>query len=213
MSQEDEKRREVIAEIAKRREFVAGLRAAADLIESTPWLPVPFHTTLQAGVGYGLDQAGRFAAVRQIAEQLGVDVVETSTRARVAEVVFPGGITYLVHVNPDETQAGQARRVVPACEDKPATPDLVHAFLPVGIRAPEPRCGAAAGRMALFAYDVTCHACIKLMAEQDQADTDAPTCARCGKPIEPALVGGWWHGGIATDHEAVPIAEQDGGAR
>lgn len=46
--------------------------------------------------------------------------------------------------------------------------------------------------------------------EQDQADTDTPRCARCDKPIEPALVGGWWHGGIVTDHEAVPAAGQDG---
>lgn len=174
MSQEDEKRREVIAENEKRREVVTGLRAAADLIESTRWLPVPFHTTLQAGVGYGLDQVGRFAAVRQVAEQLGVDVVETSTRARVAEVVFPGGITYLVHVNPDETQAGQARRVVPACEDKPAAPELIHAFPPVDKRrytpigtAHGPRCGAVSNRMACFASDVTCPACLALMAEQD----------------------------------------------
>ena len=174
MSQEDGKRREVIAENEKRAEAVAGLRELADRIESTPWMPVPFHTTLQAGIGYGLDQAGRFAAVRQIADQLGVDVVETSTLARVAELTFPGGITYLVHVNADETLEGSTRRVVPAREDDSAAPELIHALPPIsspwarsGDRG-TPRC-AGTGPTALFASDVTCPACRALLAVQDRS--------------------------------------------
>jgi hypothetical protein len=46
--------------------------------------------------------------------------------------------------------------------------------------------------------------------EQGQDDTDAPRCARCGEPIEPASPGSWWHGGIVTDHEAV-LADEQGG--
>jgi hypothetical protein len=52
--------------------------------------------------------------------------------------------------------------------------DLVHAFPPIdhpSIRTdPQPRCGAASERMALFAADVTCPPCLALMAGQSGGD-------------------------------------------
>lgn len=63
----------------------------------------------------------------------------------------------------------------------PSAPDLasgpVHAFPPLDHPSnrtdPQPRCGAASERMALFAADVTCPPCLALMAGQNgDADTD-----------------------------------------
>jgi len=108
------------SENEKRRALVAGLREMADMIEGSPWLPVAFTGYLQAGAGYGLDQVGRFAALRQVAELLGADVVEHASGAREAVREFPGGAKYYVHVNPDELIEAEkhASRIVPACEDE-----------------------------------------------------------------------------------------------
>jgi len=107
-------------QIEERRAYVAGLRDLADLIEGSPWLPVPFHTSAQAGVDTGMDEAGRFAALRAVAELLGADVVENANGTRRAARKLPGRIEYFAHVNPDAVIEPEDRpsRIVPAAEDE-----------------------------------------------------------------------------------------------
>lgn len=106
---------------ARRAQVVAALREIADLLEGDAALPVPFTGSVQASVGYSLEQSARFAALRGYADRLGVDVVETPSGSRRARVDF-GPISYVVHVNPDRP-GGAARpdRVVPAAEDAALT--------------------------------------------------------------------------------------------
>jgi hypothetical protein len=101
----------------KRREVVAALRELADLLESSPWLPVPFSGRLQALIpdSWHMTQAERFAGVREAATHLGVDVVEWASGSRVASR-WVGPVEYFVLANPDEP-GGRRERVVPAGED------------------------------------------------------------------------------------------------
>lgn len=102
----------------QRRTVVAALRELADLLEGSPWLAVPSFGGLQACVKLGRPQGERFAAVRAVADHLGVDVTESERGSRRAGKFF-GPIEYYVHANADDYD-GEARyveRVVPADED------------------------------------------------------------------------------------------------
>lgn len=66
------------------------------------------------------------------------------------------GLLYSTHS--DSEHADGPRHAYPPLDQRPNRTD------------PQPRCGAASGRMALFAADVTCPACLTLMARQN-ADT------------------------------------------
>jgi hypothetical protein len=100
----------------RRAAVVAALREVADLLESSPWLPVPHVGNLQACVALGRPQDERFAAVRAFAQHMNVDVVEHPSGSREAARRF-GPIRYFAHVNADEPGAGSRDRVVPADED------------------------------------------------------------------------------------------------
>jgi len=102
----------------RRSEAVAALRAMADQLESCPWLPVPFYGSVQASAHdrRGSTEAQRFAALRALAERIGVAVVEHHTRSRSATLRF-GPFTYVAHENPDETSPSGSDRIVPAEED------------------------------------------------------------------------------------------------
>jgi hypothetical protein len=101
----------------RRTATVAALRELADLLESSPWLPVPHFGSLQACVALGRPQGERFAAVRTFAEHMNVDVVEHPSGSREA-ARFYGPIKYFAHVNSDEPPVHGADRVVPADEDE-----------------------------------------------------------------------------------------------
>ena len=101
----------------RRAEVVKALREMADLLESSPWLPVPFSGHLQAqAASYGQSQAERFAALRTIAQRMGVNVVEHDSGSREAARAF-GPFKYFVHENADTYPARGADRIVPAEED------------------------------------------------------------------------------------------------
>lgn len=102
----------------QRAVVVAALRELADLIESSPWLPVPSFGGLQCCVRLGRPQAERFAAVREFANHLGVDVIESQRGARRAGRFF-GPVELYAVANPDELDltVKQPERVVPADED------------------------------------------------------------------------------------------------
>ena len=101
----------------RRAATVAALRELADLLESSPRLPVPHVGSLQACVALGRPQGERFAAVRAFAQHMNVDVVEHPSGSREA-ARFYGPIKYFAHVNADEPATGSRDRVVPADEDE-----------------------------------------------------------------------------------------------
>jgi len=107
-----------LTESEQRAVAVAALRELADLLETDESLPVPMHGGLQACARLGRPQSERFAAVREFADRMGVDVHQSERGSRRAGRWF-GPIEYYVHANADDYD-GEARyveRVVPADED------------------------------------------------------------------------------------------------
>lgn len=108
-----------------RAQYVAALRAIADLLEGDESIPLPYSSRLQAGIDTFVDddgtrrkptQAERFAALRLIADHLGVDVVEQPNETR-SLTLRMGPIEYLVYVGVDAARDTSGPRVVPATED------------------------------------------------------------------------------------------------
>lgn len=92
----------------RRAEYIAGLRAFADLIESDPTIPTP--STGLAGTSvrshlhshdYGLTEAERFELVHDFAEAHGVQVTEDFKGDRRAEKTF-GPVDYRLIAFADE---------------------------------------------------------------------------------------------------------------
>jgi hypothetical protein len=107
----------------RRAQFSASLRDLADTVDASPWLPIPLgRTLLVATVAYGAhghiaQTPARFAALRQIAERLNLDVVEDAKGDRETTATF-GVIHYHLLAHRSEAQPG-GNRIVPADEDQP----------------------------------------------------------------------------------------------
>lgn len=72
----------------RQAQLVAGLRAAADFLESHPGLPMPYGVRMYAGVPGTLRQAERFAAVHAAAEAMNVPVTVANSEGRQAKRAF-----------------------------------------------------------------------------------------------------------------------------
>lgn len=97
----------------KRAQFIADLRAFADLIETNPVLPTPnFGADVWAFLSkdQGTEEQ-RFNAVHDFAEAYGVDVTEDSDGDRRAEKKF-GAVEYKVHAYCDGSVSKSRPRVV-----------------------------------------------------------------------------------------------------
>lgn len=74
--------------VERQADLVAGLRAAADFIESHPGLPMPYGVRMYASIPGTLRQLDRFTAVHAAAETMGVPVTAARDGGRQAKREF-----------------------------------------------------------------------------------------------------------------------------
>ena len=105
-----------------RAAFAAQLREFADLVESTPAIPIPNDVDVWAHIqeyGSGLPQAQRFSLVHDFAEAFDVPVKMDTDGCRGAEKHF-GMIELRVFGYPDKDKASSAPRVITREQDAAA---------------------------------------------------------------------------------------------
>lgn len=117
-------------ETTRRAEFVAGLRAFADLLDTDPSIPTPTYTAdIWAHIqehGTGLNQDQRYAVVHDFADAHGVTVTEDHKGDRSARKLF-GPVLLRVHAYADNKPAARTvTRPAPA-RTEPVAGDLIPA--------------------------------------------------------------------------------------